>query len=99
MNQQFPILWYYYVVHTSNFPSHLASKLRDAGKRSPEALLYFQNNHKVEISSTHFKCFVYFYSSMTSLLTHTVADSNRPSYRPKTNNQPIKKLLKSLAVS
>ena len=46
MNQQFPILWYYYVVHTSNFPSHLASKLRDAGKRSlgrPEALLYFRN--------------------------------------------------------
>ena len=36
--------------------------------------------------------------SMTSLLTHTVAHSTRPSFRPKTNNQPIKKFL-SLAVS
>ena len=29
---------------------------------------------------------------MTQLLTHTVAHSTRPSFRPKTNNQPIKKL-------
>ena len=36
--------------------------------------------------------------SMTSLLTHNVARSTRPSFRPKTNNQPLKKLL-SLAVS
>ena len=36
--------------------------------------------------------------SMTSLLTHTVAHSNRHSFRPKTNNQPLKKFL-SLAVS
>ena len=36
--------------------------------------------------------------SMTSLLTHTVAHFTRPSFRPKTNNQPIKKFL-SLAVS
>ena len=35
---------------------------------------------------------------MTSLLTHDVAHSTRHSYRPKTNNQPIKKYL-SLAVS
>ena len=35
---------------------------------------------------------------MTSLLTHTVAHSSRPSYRPKINNQPLKKFL-SLAVS
>ena len=40
----------------------------------------------------------YFHFSMTSLLTHTVAHSTRPSFRPKTNNQPIKKFL-SLAVS
>ena len=36
--------------------------------------------------------------SMTSLLTHNVAHSTRHSFRPKTNNQPIKKFL-SLAVS
>ena len=36
--------------------------------------------------------------SMTSLLTHTVAHSTRPSFRLKTNNQPLKKFL-SLAVS
>ena len=29
--------------------------------------------------------------SMTSLLMHTVAHSTRPSFRPKTNNQPLKK--------
>ena len=39
-----------------------------------------------------------FESHMTSLLTHTVAHSTRPSFRPKTNNQPLKKFL-SLAVS
>ena len=31
--------------------------------------------------------------SMTSLLTHTVAHSTRPSLKPKTNNQPFKKFL------
>ena len=36
--------------------------------------------------------------SMTSLLMHTVAHSNRPSYRPKINHQPLKKFL-SLAVT
>ena len=36
--------------------------------------------------------------SMTSLLTHNVAYSTRPSFRPKTNNQPIQKFL-SHAVS
>ena len=35
---------------------------------------------------------------MNSLLTHTVAHSTRPSYRPKINHQPLKKFL-SLAVS
>ena len=37
-------------------------------------------------------------TSMTSLLTHIVAHSTRPSFRPKINNQPLKKFL-SLAVS
>ena len=36
--------------------------------------------------------------SMTSLLTPNVAHSTGPSFRPKTNNPPIKKFL-SLAVS
>jgi hypothetical protein len=40
----------------------------------------------------------YILNSMTSLLTHTVAHSTMPSFRLKTNNQPLKKLL-SLAVS
>ena len=35
---------------------------------------------------------------MTSLLTHDVAHSTRHSYRPKTSNQPVKKLL-SLVIS
>ena len=35
---------------------------------------------------------------MTSLLTHTVAHTTRPSLWPKTNNQPLKKFL-SLVVS
>ena len=37
-------------------------------------------------------------SSMTQLLTHTVAHSTRPFFRPKTNNQPTKKFL-SFAVT
>ena len=39
-----------------------------------------------------------FVFSMNSLLTHTVAHSTRPFFRPKTNNQPLKKFL-SLAFS
>ena len=37
-------------------------------------------------------------NSMTQLLTHSVAHPTKPSSRPKTNNQSIKKFL-SLAVS
>jgi hypothetical protein len=36
--------------------------------------------------------------SMTSLLAHTVAHFTKPSFMPKTNNQPLKKFL-SLALS
>ena len=36
--------------------------------------------------------------SMTSLLMHTIAHSTSPSFRPKINNQPLKKFL-SLVVS
>ena len=34
-------------------------------------------------------------TSMTSLLTHTVAHSTRLSFRPKTNNQSNKRFFKS----
>ena len=37
-------------------------------------------------------------SSMTTLLTHTVAHSTKPSFMLKTNNQPLEKFL-SLALS
>ena len=37
-------------------------------------------------------------NTMTSLLTHTVAHSTRPSFRPKNNNQSTKKFL-SLGVN
>ena len=40
----------------------------------------------------------YGHSSMTSLLTHNVAHSTGHSFRPKINNQPLKKFL-SLAFS
>ena len=40
----------------------------------------------------------FMYTSMTSLLMHTVAHSTRHSFRPKANNQSLKKFL-SLAVS
>ena len=33
------------------------------------------------------------YVSMTQLLTHSVAHYTKPSSRPKTNNQPLKKFL------
>ena len=36
--------------------------------------------------------------SMTTVLTHTVAHFTKPSFRSKTNNQPLKKFL-SLALS
>ena len=37
-------------------------------------------------------------TSMTQLLTHSVAHSTKPSFRPKTNNQPLKKFF-SLALN
>ena len=41
---------------------------------------------------------LYLSASMTTLLTHITAHSTKPSFRPKTNNQPLKKVL-SLVVS
>ena len=59
--------------------------------------------HSINHCSTHqkgdWKCFVQnTFISMTQLLTHTVAHSTRPSFRPKTNNQPTKMVL-SLVVT
>ena len=42
--------------------------------------------------------YLYIINSMTTLLTHTVAHSTKPSFMPKTNNQPLKKFL-SLSLS
>ena len=57
----------------------------ECSQASKKCLSYVGNDHYTD-------------SSMTSLLTHTVAHSTRPSFRLKTNNQPLKKFL-SLAVS
>ena len=46
------------------------------------------------ISMISLNCFIYLgmsYISMTSLLAHTVPHSTRHYFRPKTNNQPLKK--------
>ena len=58
-----------------------------------DPLIYFikvKKNLKMTNSVTKMTCF-----SMTSLLTHTVAHFTRHSFRPKTNNQPLKKFFKS----
>jgi hypothetical protein len=55
-----------------------------------------QSNEGKEFCTT--VCFTYTLGSMTTLLTHTVAHSTKSSFRPKTNNQPLKKFL-SLALS
>ena len=49
------------------------------------------------LKSTHFLP-IWINISMTTLLTHTVAHFTRPSFRLKTNNQPLKFFL-SVAVS
>ena len=54
------------------------------------SMSYYGRLKHIAMFSEAFKC-----TSMTSLLTHTVADSTWPSFRSKINNQPIK----SLAVS
>ena len=68
-------------------------------------IVIFFNLHQVLKLWPHSRCYKgtlnqkrSFLVSMTSLLTHTVAHSTRPSFRLKTNNQPLKKFL-SLAVS
>ena len=68
------------------------SKIRDFLSGFPHPL-YVSS----EIDSVHKYLMIYNFN-MTSLLTHTVAHSNRLSFRPKINNQPFKKFL-SLAVS
>ena len=52
-----------------------------------------RNYHSIKVS-----CTLCILDSMTSLLTHTVPHSTRPSYRPKIDNQPLKKFV-SLVVS
>ena len=56
-----------------------------------------KNSHSAH-QSTYLFALCMVWASMTQLLTHSVAHSTKPSSRPKTNNQSIKKFL-SLAVS
>ena len=65
--------------------------------KKEDTVLPFSNcmNHK--IGGKYTPRAAYRSSSMTTLLTHTVAHSTKPSYRPKTNNQSLKKFL-SLAL-
>ena len=72
----------------------------------------FELEKKIDLLAGQIRTYMYYHTlvanknsdelalkaSMTSLLTHTGAHSTRPSYRPKVNNQPLKKFL-SLAVS
>ena len=51
------------------------------------ALIIFPRGH---LHSFHWNT----YLSMTSLLKHDVAHSTRHSFRPKTNNHPLKKFLR-----
>ena len=48
---------------------------------------------QILINGQGFKSTYHEYYSMTTLLTHTVAHSTKPSFRSKTNNQPLKKFL------
>jgi hypothetical protein len=54
---------------------------------SLHTLLRIRNHWKISIEP------FMVYTSMTTLLTHTVAHSTKSSFRPKTNNQPLKKFL------
>ena len=56
-----------------------------------------QGGHKL-LGEGNYKIISDTISSMTTLLMHTVAHSTKPSFMPKTNNQPPKKFL-SLALS
>ena len=65
----------------------------------PEVNIQVKNDHGIlsRIALYLLNAFGPIYFSMTTLLTHTVAHSTKPSFKPKTNNQPLKKFL-SLAL-
>ena len=55
---------------------------------------FYLHEHEITISPFNFQA-RYINNSMTSLLTHNVPHSTRHSFRPKTNNQPLKKVFES----
>ena len=68
------------------------------GQKMPKKLNLWKAPLKLGGPQEYFRCITSLDNSMTSLLTHTVAHSTRPSFRLKTNNQLLKKFL-SLAVT
>ena len=68
-----------------NFFSFFESHSILAEKQQTEQINYSSLSLSASLNTLH---------SMTTLLTHTVAHSTKPSFRPKTNNQPPKKLEK-----
>jgi hypothetical protein len=87
------------LIASDAFPTHKFTRAswmrhrhnKGLDKHTKEHILCKADDHR-ELTN-QFIC-----TSMTSLLMHTVAHFTRPSFRPKTNNQPLKKYL-SLAVS
>ena len=72
---------------------HIFLSLAQSFKNTILSFLSWRNSKKSKRACSSIR-----YISMTSLLTHNVAHSTRHSFRPKTNNQPLKKFL-SLAFS
>ena len=70
-------------------------------RTQPSAINFTESRHYVWVIFPIFVAlseYIDLIFSMTTLLTHTVAHSTKPSFVPKTNNQPPKKFL-SLALS
>ena len=80
------------------FQKYLLNVPYDCKNEGLNILSYRSYNRMVRVRDLQIIQSTIIYISMTSLLTHTVAHSTRHSYRPKVNNQPLKKFLR-LAVS
>ena len=71
---------------------YIVSKVNNLILQAAKSSKLYRKHQKVGIPTVDIV-----YSSMTSLLTHAVAHSNRPSFRPKTNwalQQPEEKTKK-----
>ena len=72
-------------------PVHIFARQETKPSTSREALDYYLPS---PLFSTFLRPYgIYTEISMTSLLTHKVSHSTRHSFRPKTNNRPLKKFL------